>query len=272
MRFELITGGDITVGGEEPAATMRFRLSGEPAFLPSGDYFSYVASLAMAQIPRTFSHPQGILYRQDMQVHEHVYARYYEISVPYGKKKKESGAYTLSVDQTGGTVNVTAGKRIAGYGPAADEVDNGGLIGVDGDEVRGTEIPVEESKISVSFRHPEAALKRSYVIAVGRLVGYVNNDDFLGYEKGEVRYLGGNFTESESEATANYSFAISYNRKNFEVGDITVVEKYGWDVLSPTYKTVVEDDHEVKKLAYIEIIRPGGREFQNYVPVFGFGG
>lgn len=271
QRLERTTGGDISMN--PPAATHKWRLIGDPPFLPNGDYFSYVASLALQQIPRTFVHPLGVLFRQDIQIHENWYGRYYEITVPYGREKKEQeGAYQITVDQTGGTVNVKAGTRIAGYGEEDDKVDNGGLIGVDGDEVRGVDIPVEEGKINVTFRHPEGALNRAYIIAVGRLVGFPNEDPFLGYEPGEVLYLGGSFTESNTEATAAYSFAISYNRTNFDVGGITVVEKKGWDVLSPTYKKVAEDDHVVQKLAYIEIIRPAGREWKPYASTFGWGG
>lgn len=270
LRLEKITGGDIAM--EPASATLKYRAAGTPAFLPGGDFFSFIASYALANIPRTFDHPKGTLYRQDIQVHETWYARYYEISVPYGKKKKEQeGAYQISVDQTGGTVHVTAGTRIAGYGPAADAVDNGGLIGVDGDEVKGTEIPVEETKLNVTYRHPKAALNRDYIKRVGRLVGFVNKDEFLDYEPGEVRFLGGNFTESEAEATAAYSFAISFNRRNFTVGGITITEKLGWDVISPTYKTDTDNDHLVKQLAYIEIVRPGGRDLQDFKPVFGWG-
>lgn len=274
FRLEQLPGGDI--GSEPPSATMKWRSTGNPGSW-DGDYFSWIASYALRNIPKTFRHPLGILHLQDLQVNEVVHGLLYEISAPYGLFKKETGAYQITVDQTGGTVHVSAGTRIAGYGPAANEVDNGGLIGVEGDQVKGVDIPVETSKISVNFRHPEGALNRDYIIKIGRLVGRPNNDTFLGYDPGEVIYLGGNFTESNTEATATYQFAISYNLTNFVVGGITVTEKAGWDVLSPIYKeTTYTDgegnDHAVKNLAYIEIVRPAGRSWLNYAPAFGWGG
>lgn len=270
FRFEQITGGDITT--DPPTATLRYRATGAPASLPSGDYFSWIASYALANTDPTYVHPRGLIFRQDLQIHENWYARHYDIVVPYGRQKKQAGAYQISVDQTGGTVHVTAGTRIAGYGPAADAVDNGGLIGVDGDNVNGTDIEVEDSKINVMFRHPQGVLTRAYVRAVGRLVGFPNSDSFLGYDPGEVKYLGGQFTETDTEATAQYSFAISYNRTNFSVGGITITEKKGWDVISPVYKDDVDGGNPVRRLAYIEIIRPAGREWTAYGPVFGWGG
>lgn len=270
FRFELVTGGDISM--EPPAATFKWRSTGSPPALPSSyDYFTYIASYALQNIPRTYSHPRGLIFLQDIQVHENVYARHYEITAPYGRRKRDAGAYQISVDQTGGTVHVTAGTRIAGYGDAANAVNNGGLIGVDGDEVHGCDIPIEETKINVQFRHPSAFLTRDYIHSTGRLVGFPNADTFLGYEAGEVVYLGGQFTETDTESTAQYSFAISYNRTNFSVGGITITQKYGWDVISPVYKYATDNGYGVRQLQYIEIIRPAGREWVSYGPVFKWG-
>lgn len=269
IRFEKITGGDISM--EPPTAVVKYRLTGAPSPLPGGDYFDYVASYVLNNVPSTYSHPRGTIFLQDIQIHENWYARHYDVVAPYTRFKKQSGAYQISVDQTGGSVHVTAGTRIAGYGEAGNAVNNGGLIGVDGDEVLGCDIPVEETKINVMFRHPTAFLTRAYIRNTGRLVGFPNNDGFLGYDPGEVLYLGGQFTETDTESTAMYSFAISYNRTNFTIGGITITEKKGWDVISPAYKYAVDNGYGVRQLKYIEIIRPAGREWTNYASVFGWG-
>jgi len=266
--LEQTSQGDI---GKE-TATVNWRIRGTvPA--TATDPFDQVAQFVMTpnRIPRTFSHPRGTLYLQDIQIHENHAARSYSITAPYGITKRDPGAYQLVVDQTGGTVNVTAGTRIAGYGPFADEVDNGGLIGVDGDEIRGVDIPVAESKITVNFRHPEGKLNAAYVKAVGQLVGYPNSTTFLTYAPGEVLYLGSNFAETDMEATAQYSFAISYNVQNLILGGITVAFKAGWDVLNISYKDEVDNGHNVKRIKYIEVIRPAGREWINYMAAFGWG-
>ena len=53
-----------------------------------------------------------------------------------------------------------------------------------------------------------------------------------------------------------YKFAVSFNRKNFNVGDITVNEKYGWDYMWIRYADEVDDEKKslVKKpvAVYIE--------------------
>lgn len=271
FRFNLITGNDMTM--EPPTVTLKYRSEGAPEPLPGLDMFDYVASFALAVVPATYTHPLGILHLQDIQIHENWYAKEYMITAPYTRKKgKQAGAFQITVDQIGGTVHVIAGRRIAGFGPDADKVDNGGLIGVDGDEVHGVDIPIEETRINIRFRHPQGTLNAAYIKATGRLVGFPNDDGFLTYAPGEVLYLGGNFDESETEASAQYSFVISYNRSNFPVGPIIVSEKSGWDVISVIFKDDVDDGAAVKKIRYVEIVRPAGREWKNYATVFGWGG
>ncbi len=279
--FKKQTGGEITFA--PPTVTHRYVSTGALSPLPAGDYFSWLASFAMANVPASITHPGGAtLYRQDIQVHESYYANAYELTVPYAEQQKESGAYQISVNGTGGTTHVTAGTRVTGYGPDGSEtdapdqpnkVDNGGLIGVDGDEIHGIDVPVPQTKITVNFRHPAGKLDAEYVKAITELAGRPNKDTFLTYEPGEVRFLAPTFTETMAEATAQYDFAISRNRKDFKVGGITVTEKPGWDILSPYYGHDVDNEHGVRKLLYLEqITAPGGLEWIDYVPVFGWGG
>ncbi len=272
--FERISGTDITIDKENTRKNVKYRLLEQPPVQVGGDYFNYVASLAMAwitQFAATELAPDGTsLHWNNIQVQEERYAMRYSITVEYGTEDKQSGAYQITFGGGGGTVHVTAGTRIAGYG--ADVKDNGGLIGVDGDEVKGVDIPVAEPKISVTYRHPAGMLNRAYAIAVQGLIGYPNNDTFLGFKPGEVMLLDPQFTESDTEASASYSFSVSFNRENFVVGGITVVEKKGWDILSPQYEAAVDGAGPVRNLKGIEIIRPAGRVWKDYIPILGWGG
>ena len=273
LEFEFVTGSDATLDKDNLTIVRKMRARDKLPVAVGSDYFDTVSSAAMAWIianAPTYGTPWGTLFWNSVQIHENYYALDYSFSVTYGKNDKAAGAYQITVDQSGGTVHVTAGTRIGVYGPAADRKDNFGLIGADGDKVTGVDIPVEETKLTVMFRHPERVLNAAYIKNIGRLVGYPNNATFLTYAAGEVLYLGGNFTETDTEASASYSFAISYNRTNFDVGGITVGEKKGWDVLSPTYKEAVVGGHGVRKVQCIEIIRPAGRAWADYA-AFGWG-
>jgi len=243
----------------------------------SGDYFDNMAAYALSwvsQYARTYASPVGTLFANAVQVHENHYALNYNISVEYGPVDRQAGAYQIQVDTSGGTVHVTHGEVIGAHGANAPQgiVGETEPIGKDGDQIAGIDIPVSQPKINVSFRHPEGILNRDYIKAIGELVGFPNSDTFLGYAKGEVMYLGGPFTETDAEASASYSFAISYNRTNFDVGKITISKKYGWDILEPRFKDHILDDKPVKPVDYFLTIRPAARQWKAYVSAFGWGG
>jgi len=306
-QFERVKGVSSTLNRESLTAVVPFQLLDTIPTTAGGDYFDTVASMAMAWIKQNlpvYDTPFGRLHWNTIQLQENHYAQNYGIAVTYGPHDHQAGAYQLTIDQAGGTVNVKSGIRISGWGSKgdgagglkggigeneptdnSDYVDNDGQIDIDpqSKEVRGVDIPVEETKITVSFRHPEAFLNAAYIKKIGKMVGYPNNDTFLTYEPGEVLYLGGNFTETNTEASASYTFVISYNATDLTiggqlqtdgsiVGGIVIGEKKGWDVLSPVYVQEKANGRTVTLLKYIEIIRPAGREWKNFVTEFGWGG
>jgi hypothetical protein len=222
------------------------------------------------------------LHWNSIQVHESYYAQAYEVSVAYSKDEKATGTYLIRVEQAAGTAKATAGELIAGY-PDERWPDHGdgtrghkGLI-FDGQEVVGVDVPYNTTNIVISYRHPQGILNHEYIRKVGELAHHPNKDEFLGYEPGEIAYTGGNMTESECEASAEYAFEVSPNELNLVVGGITIAEKKGFDYISPVYKWNTADDAEgktktIREVDYIEIIRPRGREWMDYVSVFGWGG
>jgi hypothetical protein len=265
-------GSDLTLDRESLTIVRKYDVLGKLPYTLGGDAFDYVSSAVMALIQLnypTYSTSMGTLFWNSIQLHENHYAQHYDISVTYSPVNRQSGTYQITVDQAVGNVHVTAGRRIAGYNGTGNCPDNGGVF-FDGKEVTGTEIPVAEDRIIVSYRHPQAYLNRAYIRAIGTLRGYPCSDAFLGYKAGEVRYDGGQFTETDTEATAQYNFAISPNVTNLVVGGCTVAEKSGFDTLSPTWEPTVDGGLPVRKVLGIEVIRT--REHKAYIPVFGWGG
>ncbi|MHC4335961.1 MAG: hypothetical protein ACYSUV_19760 [Planctomycetota bacterium] len=287
LTLELIVGSDLTLNRDNLTIVRKFRVKGTLPYTTGGDCFDTVASQVMYEIQTggtdpngyaygpTYDTPMGLLYWNSIQLHESYYAQAYDIGVTYSPHEKKTGTYLVRVEHAAGTAKATAGERIAGY-PTADAVDNKGVIW-NGQEVVGVDVPFNQSRIVISYRHPEAFLNHDYLRAVGRLVGHPNDDTFLGYAPGEIAYTGGNATESETEASAEYTFEVSRNVTNIEVGGITIADKKGFDIISPVYKWDTEDDaggttKAIRPIDYIEIIRPRGREWMNYVSVFGWGG
>jgi len=272
-----IVGSDLTLDRENLTIVRKFRMKGTLPYSGGGDAFDVVSSTVMGIIQTTYpmyATLMGTLYWNSIQLHESYYAQLYDVSVTYSPYQKETGTYQIRIEHAAGTAQATAGTRIAGY-PSADAVNNGGVIW-NGQEVVGVDVPYNQTRIVISYRHPKMFLNHAYLRAVGTLVGHPNNDTFLGYAPGEIAYAGGNATESEAEASAEYSFEVSRNATNLVVGGITIAEKKGFDVVSPVYKWDTADDgggntKAIRPIDYIEIIRPRGREWTNYVSVFGWG-
>ena len=274
MTFTLqeTTGSDMTITGDDCVTVRKFRMLGTLPYTGGVDAFDYVASAANSLVLANFPNymtPVGLSYVNSIQLHEEFYGQKYDISVTYGKSNKQTGTYQITVDQAVGNVWVTAGVRIAGYGPPGQAEINSGGVFWNGEEVTGADDPVPEDRIIISYRHPQAFLNRAYIKAIGTLRSHPNADAFLGYAPGEVRYMGGQLTESEAEATAQYNFDISPNVTNLEVGGITIATKAGFDKISPIYKHDVDGGNPIKPLKYIEIIRTKG--WKPYKSVFGWG-
>jgi len=276
MEFERAAGSDATIDRESKKVRVPFVLRDRPPVSPTGDYFDYVAQLAeewCAQNARTYVLNGTMLYLNSIQVMEVHYGMKYEIGVDYGPQDKQSGSYQITYDGSGGMTNVTTGTVIGKFGDDApadlDDVPN--TIGVQGDDVRGVDIPTQAGKMTVNYRHPKAFLNRAYADKVMELIGFVNNATFLGFAAGEVRLRDPVFTESDAEASAGYVFEISKNRSNFTVAGITITEKKGWDVLDPIYADDDKDGKPVKKVLYFKTVRPAGREWKDFSGTFGWG-
>ncbi len=278
LALELITGSDLTLDRESLTVVRKFRVKGTLPFTGTGDAFDAMASAVMGLIVMnypTYGTPMGTLFWNTIQLHESHYALLYEISVTYSPYKKQTGTYIVRVEHAAGTAKATAGERIAGY-PSGSSGDNGGVI-FDGQEVVGVDVPFNQTRIVIAYRHPQMFLNHAYLRAIGTLVGHPNNDMFLGYDPGEIAYAGGNATESEAEASVEYTFEVSRNVLNLVVGGITIAAKKGFDIVSPVYKWDTDTDgastvRAVRPIDYIEVIRPRGREWTDYVSVFGWGG
>ena len=281
LTLEPLTGSDLTLDPDSLTEVRKFRVKGTLPYSGGGDCFDVVASLVMGLVQTsypTYPTPLGTLHWNSVRLHESYYAQLYEISVSYSPRKRETGTYQIRIEHAAGMAKATAGEWIAAYPtlavPGAN--GNGGVIW-DGHEVVGVDVPYNQTRIVISYRHPQMFLNHTYLRKIGELVGHPNNDTFLGYEPGEICYAGGNATESEAEASAEYTFEVSPNATDIEVGGITVAEKKGFDILSPVYKWDTDDDDggntkAIRPIDYIEVIRPHGREWKDYVSVFGWGG
>jgi len=277
IRFEKVHGRTMEINPVNPTVVEKYRFTrSHQDSLPAGHaggIFDYVADYALFAIPRSIDYnPVGTLWLQDIKINEVTYAREYLIDAPYASIKKESGAYQLTVDLIGGTTHVKAGVLINIYPPGTP--DNGGIIGYDrdSDTIHGAEVVTPEMKIIVSYRAPQNFLNAAYIKRLFYVIGHFNSDTFLTFEPGEVQYIGGPFTESESEATARFTFAVSPNETDLDIGGVTVSEKKGSDLISPIFLDIDIGGKPRKEVDAVEVIRPPSHSWVPFVPAFGWGG
>lgn len=187
----------------------------------------------------------------------------WEISVRYGKKEpKEPGESSFSFDTGGGTQHITQSLETVG-----SHVDSGtapdfkGAIGVTADSVEGADITVPVYNFTETHYIDDALVTGAYKAALFSLTGRVNDGGFKGFAEGEVLFLGASGSKRGSDDwEISFRFAASPNVTGLSIGDITGIDKKGWEYLWVRYADV-EDEHVLVKqplAVYVERVYESG--------------
>jgi hypothetical protein len=155
----------------------------------------------------------------------------------------------------GGSQHVTQSLVTVGiYPPNAIDYN---AIGFDGKTVQGVDIMVPSVEFSETYTRDESWLSNYDVIrALTTKAGRVLSETFRGFPVGEVMYKGCDISRSSNAVKFTYHFAVSPNRTNIPIGDLTVTSKKGWEYLWVRYAD--EYDYTVKEIlkkpiaAYVE--------------------
>jgi hypothetical protein len=197
---------------------------------------SYVQAYAYGATPAMISTAYGILHRQDIRVRQSAFDQH-DVTIPYGVRKNATGQWTWDFDTTGGTIHITNSKASVSRYPTttpaalADAPDQKGVIGLDGDQIKGTDIIIPALKFNCTFKHPMGVVGIPYAKYLASITGMVNSDPFLNSAPGEVLFLGARGSDgTEAEAQVSYQFAMQSNESDLTVGDIVNIVKKGWDV------------------------------------------
>lgn len=269
--------------GERPGK----RQSDTKALTESREYFItgvddpiQIRTIARTEMPDQIATEQGILYRQGFTVSEQGVNLYY-ITASYGKDKLEPsqvggpGNFSISYDTTGGTVNIKTGYEETASkaeGDADTPPDTKSTIGSDAEgEPAGVDIVIPALKLTVNFKHPAGVIGTARAANIARQTGKMNSTPFLGFDPGEVLFLGMSGSEgTDTETNISYQFACSENIVGEIIGGIEVPFKAGWDVMTVKYHDVVSNGQKAKQAKYIYITRVY-RQF-DMAGFFGFGG
>ena len=210
-----------------------------------------VRSLVAATAPTSYN---GL--KRDNYSIETLGAGIWECKVHYVELSSDS-QYTF--DTGGGTQHVTQSlanlqSRAA---PGFLAPNFFGAIGVNGDRVDGTDVTVPVFNFTETHYIDDTLIDGAYKLALFNLTGKVNDAGFKGLAKGEVLFLGASGSKRGfDDWELTFRFAASPNATNLSIGDITGINKEGWNYLWVRF--IDDEDATAKTLikrpmaAYVE--------------------
>ena len=165
----------------------------------------------------------------------------WEGTVRYGVKgnKPETGESSFSFDTGGGTQHITQSiSTVQSYAPAGSTPPNfQGAIGVTKDSVEGVDITMPVYNFSETHYFDASVVTSAYKGLLFHKTGMYNNDDFKGFDPGEVLFLGASGSKrGKGDWEISFRFAASQNRDEIMVGSIGPISKKGWEYLWVRYE------------------------------------
>lgn len=230
-----------------------------------------VMNIARAATETRIATSMGILFRQPIQIRWEA-ANFAEVIVTYGKQNRDVGSIHISFSTTGGSAHITqALSTVSSYGVGVPDMK--GTIGVNGDDVDGCDIVVPTLKLRIRCKHPQAVITLDQIRNLARATAYVNSDVFMGFQPGELLFMGADGEAgTETETSVGYEFEASENAtgaKALTIGDIANVQKQGHDYAWVRYADEVDADRPVKHAAHVYVVRVYRRT--GFGMLFGFG-
>ncbi len=168
----------------------------------------------------------------------------------------DTGGHTEHVNQSIATVNK--------YAPTGETApDHNRAIGVSGDNIQGVDVPKPSYNFS-EVHYMDDTTVNSLKSTWADLTGSVNSSTFAGFPAGEVLFQGASGTKRGNAADWEITFKFSRkpNATGLSVGNITGIEKKGWDYLWVQYENAEDATAKrIKKIpmaVYVEQVLPTG--------------
>ena len=235
-----------TVGVDSPSVDLLYVVQGT-------DDDETVRSTVEATIPAIYA---GLVF-QDYHISPQGNG-VWEVSARYGKREpKQTGDSAFSFDTGGGTTHITQSLLTVGsYAPPSKIAPNfKGAIGVTHDSVEGTDITVPVYSFAETHYLAIASVTGAYKATLFALTGRVNSGSFKGFAAGEVLFLGASGAQrGEEDWEITYRFAASPNVFGLSLGDISGINKRGWEYIWVRYADAEDQDVLVKQpiAVYVE--------------------
>jgi len=205
------------------------------------------------------------LARQSLHI-ERIAEDIWEGTVRYGEPQPpETGDSSYQFDTGGGTQHITQSLQTVGrYAPPSKTApDFQGAIGVTHDNVEGVDITVPVYNFSETHYIASSLVTGAYKATLFFLTGKVNAGSFRGFAPGEVLFLGASGSKrGQDDWEITFRFAASPNVTGLVIGNITGINKKGWEYLWVRYAD--DEDTAAKVLVkkpiavYVEQVYPYG--------------
>ena len=221
---------------------------------------------ALEKVKAAAPDKQDDLVLQKVELVERINLDTFKVRAVYGEdpEKEREGEdeddTNFTFDSSGGTMHMDVSLETKGKFPA-DAPDFKRAINVDNESnVNGCEIVMPTFQFSETRTVKASKVNASYKRKIAELTGTVNAGAFKGFEPGEVLFLGATGSKKGKKRKhpweITFKFAVSPNKTDLHVGDITVSKKDGWDYLWVKYEDEVSDEKKnlVKKpvAVYVE--------------------
>jgi len=245
--------------GSSPSAIRNYNVQGAAS--------SAEARMAvLAEAPGTIDlYGTGVLFitRDSVRI-EPASETLWSAEVRYGSVPQTNES-TFSFDTGGGTQHITHSlATVARYAPSGKTApDFKGAIGVTADSVEGVDIAVPVYQFAETHYLPDSAVTPAYKATLFWLTGKVCSAAFKGFAAGECLFLGAAGSKrGHGDWEIGFRFAACPNVTNLTIGDITGINKKGWEYLWVRYQDT--EDTVAKALVkraiavYVEQVYPYG--------------
>lgn len=161
-------------------------------------------------------------------------------------------------DTSGGTQHIKISRSTVNTfsAPTAGSApDNKNAINVDDQRVGGTDIVIPVFSFEETKVFAFSAVNQTYKLNLFAATGTTNNAAYKGFAAGEVLFMGASGrSRGQDEYTVTGRFAASPNLTGLTIGDITSINKNGWDYLWVMFENTSDQDKILKKPihAYVE--------------------
>lgn len=158
----------------------------------------------------------------------------WESTVRYATPPATDTDPSFTFETGGGTAHVTQALGTSGVyvAPGQTAPDFRNAVGVSRDSVDGVDIVVPTYKWTETFRLPAGFVTGSYKAQLFGLTGRTNASGFRGFQAEEVLFEGARGSRrGAGDWEISFAFAASPNVTGLTVGNITGINKKGWEYL-----------------------------------------